>query len=104
MRKLRIALALLGQNPRVERCLRRKMLEQQRFRNGGSRRHALGRSAGKAMSGEATLGGTQDELPPEVAGHAQSAHLVSKHSPTVKVKDLCCGAAELAGGKQAKSA
>src|SRR6516162_8776132 len=88
MRKLRIGLAFLGQDLRIERSLGGKVLEQQGFRNGGGRRHALGRGAGKAVSGEATLGGTQDQLPPEVAGHAQGAHLVSKHSPTKKVKVL----------------
>jgi hypothetical protein len=50
------------------------MLEQQALRNGGRRRDALGRGSGKAVAGKATLGGAQDQLPPQVTGHAQGAH------------------------------
>jgi hypothetical protein len=57
------------------------MLEQQPFGNRGRSRHALGRGAGKAMAGEATLGRAQDQLAPQITGHAEGAHLVSKHSP-----------------------
>jgi hypothetical protein len=40
------------------------------------------------MAGKATLGGAQYQLPPQVTGHAQSAHFVSKHSPPANVKEF----------------
>jgi hypothetical protein len=64
------------------------MLEQQTFRNRRSGGDAPCGRAGKAVSGETSPGGAQDELPPQVAGHAKSAHLVSKHSPSRKVKEI----------------
>jgi hypothetical protein len=40
----------------VERALEGRCFEQQPFRNGSRGRHALGRGAGKAVAGEASLG------------------------------------------------
>src|ERR1700760_1332923 len=57
------------------------MLEQHPFGKGSGGRHALGRGAGKAMAGKATLGGAQYQLSPQITCHAEGAHLVSKHSP-----------------------
>ena len=74
MREIRIGLALLGEDLGVQRGLGGEVLEQQPFRNGRGRRHALGRGAGKAVTGEAPLGGAQDQLPPQVTGHAQGRH------------------------------
>src|SRR5579885_2567508 len=68
------------------------MLEQQPFGNGSGGRHALGRGAGKAMAGKATLGGAQYQLTPQITRHAEGAHLVSKHSPLWRSQGICCGA------------
>src|SRR3954447_1764455 len=84
----RIRLASLDQDFRVERRFGWKVLEQQTLGNRGRGRQAFGRSAGKPVARKATLRGTQDELPAQVASHSQSAHLVSKHSPRAKVKEL----------------
>ena len=82
VREIRIGLALLREDFGIERGLGREVLEQQPFRNGGGRRDALGRGAGKAVAGKASLGGAQDQLPPQVTGHAQGGHEgVSNHSP-----------------------
>ena len=82
VRKVRIGLAFFRENFGIERGLGREVLEQQPFRNGSGRRHALGRGAGKAVAGEASLRGAQDQLPPQVTGHAQGGHeRVSNHSP-----------------------
>ena len=70
MREIRIGLAFLGEDFGIERGLGREVLEQQPFRNGGGGRHALGRGAGKAIAGEAPLGGAQDQLTPQITGHA----------------------------------
>ena len=92
MRELRIGLAFLGENLGVKRGLGGEVLEQQRLGNGRRGRHALGRGAGKAVARKASLGSAKDELTPEVTCHAEGAHLVSKHSPTRKVKIPCCDA------------
>jgi hypothetical protein len=82
VREIRIGLALLCQDFGIERGLGGEVLEQQPFRNGRGRRHALGRGAGKAVTGKASLGGAQNQLPPQVTGHAQGRHGgVSNHSP-----------------------
>src|SRR5690348_5209941 len=91
MRQLRIGLAFLGQDLRIERGLGGEVLEQQRLRNGGGGCHALGRGAGKAIAGKASLGCAKDQLPAQVTCHAQTGHVVSKHSPTQK-SSFCCGA------------
>ena len=65
---------LVGQNLGIKCCLRRKMLEQQGFRECGRRRHPLGRRPRKPVAGKAAFSGTQDELPPQIAGHAQGRH------------------------------
>ena len=59
VRKIRIRLALFRENLGIERGLRGEVLEQQPFRNGSGRRHALGRGAGKAVPGKASFGGAQ---------------------------------------------
>ena len=64
MRKFGVGLAFLGEDFGVQRGLGGEVLEQQPFRNGRGRRHALGRGAGKAVAGEASLRGAQDQLPP----------------------------------------
>ena len=64
MREIRIGLAFLGEDFGIERGLGGEVLEQQPFGNGSGRRHALGRGAGKAVAGEAPLGGAQDQLTP----------------------------------------
>src|SRR5579871_1879069 len=88
MRQHRVGLAFLGEDFGIERRLGREVLEQQRFRNGGRRRHTLGRGAGKAVAGKASLGCAKDQLPAQVAGHAKAGHLVSKHSPTPEVNNF----------------
>ena len=57
--QLRIGLALFGEDFSIKRRFGREMLEQQPFGNRGRRRDALGRGAGKAVTGKATLRGTQ---------------------------------------------
>ncbi|OIQ71645.1 hypothetical protein GALL_467330 [mine drainage metagenome] len=74
----RISRAFFGEYFRVQRRFRRKMLEQQTFRNRGSRRDAFGRRACKAVTGAATLGCTQYQLPPQVTGHAKGGAHTSK--------------------------
>src|SRR5882757_619266 len=82
MGKIRISLAFLGKYFGVQRGLGGEVLEQQPFRNGGRGRDALGRGAGKAVAGKATLGGAKDQLAPQIAGHAEVRHgRVSNHSP-----------------------
>jgi hypothetical protein len=71
MHQIGIGLALLRQDLRIQRCLGWKMLEQQSFRDGGGCGDALGRRAGEAVTGKATLGGAENKLPPQVTGHAQ---------------------------------
>ncbi len=82
MCKIRIGLTLFREDLGIECSLGGEVLEQQAFRNGRSGRHALGRGAGKAVTGKASLRGAQDQLPPQITGHAQGRHeRVSNHSP-----------------------
>src|SRR5665213_4296843 len=72
--QIRIGLALLGQDLGIQRRFGREVLEQQAFRDRGGRRDALGRGSRKTMTGKATPRRAQDQLPPQVAGHAKGVH------------------------------
>src|ERR1700753_3715143 len=88
MRQLRIGLALIGKDFGIKRGLRREMLEQQPLGDGGGRRDALGRRPRETVTCKATLRRAQDELTPQVAGHAQGRHEACEYLLTSRMSRI----------------
>src|SRR6185312_1814172 len=60
VREIRIGFAFFCEDFSIKRCFRRKMLEQQSFRNGRRGRNAFGRGPGEAVAGKTALRSAQD--------------------------------------------